>query len=445
LVHPIAPLPALTLPGVNAYTIDEQAGKYIFLGADPPGPACISNYLYVLDINTGVIISRTLYPYGQGFNTAADENLLGYSFDNQRGILYALNWHPPPTAVTKPQVSIAVDPVPPCAGMPVSFTASAGTGSINPSYQWQLNGTDVGTNGTVYTNNNLLVGDSVRCILTNHPACTIGGIDTSKAIGIQFSPPNASVTINSPTNVICSGDTLIFTAIAENGGNSPAFQWLINGVNTGSGTDTLVCTSLQNGDTVFCIMTANLPCSLPAGSNKIAVIVNSTPTVFVGNDTVIAPGQHILLNPTITGIITSYQWTPPTYLDNPSIARPSTTPATSITYRLTVTTAEGCQASGKIKIVIYHLLKMPNAFTPNGDGRDDVFRIPPVTIQKIQSFSVFNRWGQEIFRTTDNGAGWDGNYNGQPQPTGTYVWMIQYQDGLSKKYETARGTVELIR
>jgi gliding motility-associated-like protein len=444
-VHPIAPLPALTLPGVNAYTIDEKAGKYIFLGADPPGPACISNYLYVLDINTGAIISRTLYPYGQGFNTTTDENLLGYSFDNQRGILYALNWHPPPGSVTKPQVSIAVDPVPPCAGMPVSFTATPGTGVINPSYQWQLNGSDVGTNGTVYTNNNLAAGDSVRCILTNNPACITGAKDTSKAMGIPPSPPNPAVTITTANNILCSGDTTFFTATPVNGGASPAFQWQINGGNTGSGTDTLVCTFLQNGDTVYCIMTGNLPCSLPATSNKILVTVNPTPTLNVGNDTVISPGQHILMNPSISGIIASYEWIPATYLDNPAIARPTATPVTSTTYRLTITTAEGCQASGKITIVIYHPLKMPNAFTPNGDGRDDIFRIPPVTIQKIQSFSVFNRWGQLIFHTMDNSAGWDGNYNGQPQPMGTYVWLIYYQDGLTKKFETARGTVELIR
>jgi gliding motility-associated-like protein len=444
-IHPVNSLPPLTLPTVNAYTIDENAGKYIFLGSDPPsGGNCILSYLYVIDVNTGVVDSRIPYPYAQGFNVLADENLLGYSFDNKRGILYALNWHPP-GSITTPHISISADPDPPCAGSTDSFTALPGTGVINPSYQWQLNGADVGTNGTAYTNNNLAAGDSVRCILTNNPACIAGAKDTSKAIGIPPSPPNPTVTITTANNILCSGDGTFFTATPVNGGPSPAFQWQINGLNTGSGTDTLVSTSLQNGDTVYCIMTGNIPCSPPAISNKILVTVNPTPALFVGNDTVISAGQHIIMNPSISGTIASYEWSPVTYLDNPAIARPTATPVTSTTYQLTVTTAEGCQASGKITILIYHPLTMPNAFTPNGDGRDDLFRIPPVTIQKIQSFSVFNRWGQLIFHTSDNSAGWDGNFNGTPQPTDTYVWMIRYQDGMSKKFETAWGTVELIR
>ena len=89
---------------------------------------------------------------------------------------------------------------------------------------------------------------------------------------------------------------------------------------------------------------------------------------------------------------------------------------------------------------------MPNAFTPNGDGIDDIFRIPPqVAPATIKSFSVFNRWGQKIFYTENGGKGWDGTLNGQMQPEGSYVWMIQYTDAVTNKFETASGTVILIR
>ncbi len=88
---------------------------------------------------------------------------------------------------------------------------------------------------------------------------------------------------------------------------------------------------------------------------------------------------------------------------------------------------------------------MPNAFTPNGDGIDDLFRIPPQVAPNIKSFSVFNRWGQKIFYTENSGTGWDGSFNNEPQPPGTYVWMIQYMDALSNKSETSTGTVILIR
>ncbi|HXB29035.1 MAG TPA: gliding motility-associated C-terminal domain-containing protein [Puia sp.] len=441
-LHPMAGLPSLSLPYLNAYTIDETSGRYIFLGMDLSSPTCISNYLYTLDINTGAVISKTLYPYAQSATVISDQNLIEYSFDNKRGILYALNWYPP---VSPPVVTISADPNPPCSGEGVSFTATPATAATNPSFQWQLNGINVGTNADTYTNNDPAAGDSVRCILTNNPSCAVGLKDTSKAIGIGLAL-NASVSISSPNTSVCSGDTVLFTATPVNGGASSSFQWQINGVNTGSGKDTLQCTSLQNGDEVSCIMTVDSTCSIPYTSNKITAIIKNLPTVFAGNDTVILPGQSITIHPTISGSIVIYQWAPPTYLDNPNTANPVTSPVTTTTYQLTVTSDNGCTASGKIKIIVYRPLKMPNAFTPNGDGIDDVFRIPPqVATTTIKSFIVFNRWGQRIFYTNNSGVGWDGYFNGEGQPSGTYVWMIQYTDAVTNQSETASGTVVLIR
>jgi gliding motility-associated-like protein len=192
-------------------------------------------------------------------------------------------------------------------------------------------------------------------------------------------------------------------------------------------------------------MTVDSTCSIPYTSNKITGIIKNLPTLFVGNDTVILPGQSITLQPTISGVINNYQWTPPTWLDNPNTANPVASPVTTTTYQLTVTSVDGCTASGKLKITVYRPLKMPNAFSPNGDGIDDVFRIPPQVASYINSFSVFNRLGQRIFYTNNSGIGWDGTLNGQMQPEGTYVWMIQYTDALTGKFETASGTVILIR
>jgi gliding motility-associated-like protein len=440
-LHPMASLPSLSLPYLNAYTIDEISGRYIFLGTDLSSPTCISNYLYVLDINTGAVISKTLYPYAQSATVISDQNLIEYSFDNKRGTLYALNWYPP---VSPPVLTISADPNPPCSGEGVSFTATPVTASTNPSFQWQLNGINVGTNADTYTNNDPAAGDSVRCILTNNPSCAVGLKDTSNAIGIGLAF-NAGVSISSPNASVCSGDTVLFSATPVNGGASPSFQWQINGVNAGSGKDTLQCASLQNGDEVSCIMTVDSTCSIPYTSNKIMAIIKVLPTLFAGNDTVILPGQSITLRPTISGSIINYQWAPPTYLDNPNTVNPVASPVTTTTYQLTVTSLDGCTASGKLKITVYRPLKMPSAFTPNGDGIDDVFRIPPQVALTIKSFCVYNRWGQRIFYTTSSSAGWDGYFKNEAQPEDTYVWMIQYTDALTGKFETASGTVILIR
>jgi len=89
-------------------------------------------------------------------------------------------------------------------------------------------------------------------------------------------------------------------------------------------------------------------------------------------------------------------------------------------------------------------LLIPNAFTPNNDGQNDIFKIKNITDERLIDFKVFNRWGTILYRTTDPGGGWDGTYKGQPQSIGVYGYVIQigYSDGY---IETYKGTVTLIK
>jgi gliding motility-associated-like protein len=162
-------------------------------------------------------------------------------------------------------------------------------------------------------------------------------------------------------------------------------------------------------------------------------------------DTVIALGQSIVLEASVTGPVTSYQWSPSAYLNNPDIDEPIATPQSVTTYQVLVTTSENCTASGKVTIGVYKTLTMPSSFTPNGDGINDIFRIPPSISVNISGFSVYDRWGRQVFFTKDPSVGWDGNTAGQVSPVGGYVWMIQYQDAITGKTVLAKGTVMLIR
>lgn len=88
---------------------------------------------------------------------------------------------------------------------------------------------------------------------------------------------------------------------------------------------------------------------------------------------------------------------------------------------------------------------MPGAFTPNGDGINDVFRVPPASETRLINFAVYDRWGNNVFATSNIGIGWDGNFKNRTQPAGTYVWEMEYYDLLSGKSEKAKGTVVLVR
>ena len=115
--------------------------------------------------------------------------------------------------------------------------------------------------------------------------------------------------------------------------------------------------------------------------------------------------------------------------------------------RYTVTDSFGCSKTAQKPIKIYSscIVKVPNAFSPNGN-RTNEFLYPLNAVKAEQlEFTVYNRWGQMIFRTTDWKRGWDGRVNGQPQPTGTYVWTLRYIDRDTRKRVEQKGFTILIR
>jgi len=172
------------------------------------------------------------------------------------------------------------------------------------------------------------------------------------------------------------------------------------------------------------------------------VIIDRT-YAFAGNDTVVAIGQPLQLNGSGG---TFYKWEPETGLNDNSIADPIAVLQQDASYVLTVSDDAGCPTSDTIYIKAYKgpAIYVPSAFTPNNDGRNDLFRCIAPGISTLYFFNVYNRYGQLIYTSNNSRAGWDGNYNGKPQPMGTYVWMVK---GLDYKgnIHFEKGTVTLIR
>jgi gliding motility-associated-like protein len=154
--------------------------------------------------------------------------------------------------------------------------------------------------------------------------------------------------------------------------------------------------------------------------------------VFAGNDTSIALGQQVKLQAVDVNNsgFASYLWSPPGGLSNPAIPNPFTKPNRDITYTLKATTAAGCDAIASIKIKVFAIAEIyvPTAFTPNGDGINDYLIPIPVGIVQFKYFSVFNRYGQMVFTTTNLAKGWDGTLSGSKQNVGTYVWIVEGVD-----------------
>ena len=180
------------------------------------------------------------------------------------------------------------------------------------------------------------------------------------------------------------------------------------------------------------------------------VLITVTPPIQIQItpvDTVLYPGAQA--NLLASSPATDYTWSPAMYLDNPFVPNPIfTAPAagTDILYRVEGTTAAGCRGEGTVRLRVYAGPEMyvPTAFTPNGDGKNDLFFPFPVGLRQLDYFHIYNRQGKLMYSTRELGAGWDGRYAGQKQPGAVYVWQIQAVTD-SGTVIRKQGTVVLVR
>ncbi len=189
----------------------------------------------------------------------------------------------------------------------------------------------------------------------------------------------------------------------------------------------------------------NLGCPKPG---RDTVLVNVIPKLhpFAGHDTSVIVGQPLQFNASGGS---SYLWIPSFGLNNVNIADPIgiyNSEIDSLRYKVLV--MEGnCIDSAFVTIRVYKTapyIFVPSAFTPNGDGLNDVVRPIAVGMKKINYFRIYNRWGQMVFSTSTNGHGWDGRIGGRMQSTNTFVWIVSAVDYQDKPY-FQKGTVTLIK
>lgn len=167
---------------------------------------------------------------------------------------------------------------------------------------------------------------------------------------------------------------------------------------------------------------------------------------FIGKDTTIVKGERIYFN-IPSGA--NFQWTPVTYLSNPSIPNPvgHFTDEGRFVYTVTARNPEtNCTATDSfiVTVISNGFLAIPNAFTPNGDGVNDRFRPLYVGYESISAFRIYNRYGEEVFVSQSMEDSWDGTFNGQDQEVGVYYWLIQAKDRFGQPVED-KGDVSLLR
>ncbi|HEU4471848.1 MAG TPA: PKD domain-containing protein [Flavisolibacter sp.] len=268
---------------------------------------------------------------------------------------------------------------------------------------------------------------------------TIGSCTATDNITITLVPyPKADA---GPDTVIC------FNTSAQLRGSitGSAFTW--TPVSTLTNANTLEPIAKPRLTTSYVLsVTDDIGCPKP---KRDTVVVTVLPKVnaFAGRDTSVVAGQPLQFNAEGG---TGYVWSPSTALNDFNRADPIAIydgSFDSIRYKVVVTDEYGCADSTHVRVKIFRTnpqVFVPSAFTPNGDGLNDVFRPIAVGLSRLEYFRVFNRWGELVFSTTINEQGWDGRIKGKEQSSGTFVWVVRGVD-FTGKVVFSKGTVTLIR
>ena len=249
-----------------------------------------------------------------------------------------------------------------------------------------------------------------------------------------FSTNGGQVSIDSGgATKICAGAGVKLIA---QGGPFVSYQWS----NGGASSSIFV----SQGGGYFVIVRDSLGCM--DTSNVINITTTGPPSVHAFPDTTIQVGDSVTLYSDLNlnaSSIDSFFWSPFVSLSCSTCANPRVAPAGSQTYNLVVY-SDGCEVSASVlvQVILPDNFYIPNVFTPNGDGNNDLFYIEYQSGVTVLQFQVFDRWGEKVH---DGLYPWDGNYKGKPAPQAVYVYVFKLQlyghdVGIMRK-----GSVTLLR
>jgi gliding motility-associated-like protein len=282
----------------------------------------------------------------------------------------------------------------------------------------------------------------VKHTVTTQAGCTNTLTDT---VRIYATPQPLIVS----DTVVCINDVLALQGSLIVPDTAISWKWNL-GSNGQSTNEDVSVKYPQSGNYTVSLEAANkLGCKADTSKN---IFVPPTPVVTVNGNITLPVGTGIALPVTYSPNVVGYTWTPPAGLSCTDCATPIANPKFTTQYTVRAEDIYGCSATQNVTVNVVCNEKnyfVPNTFSPNNDGKNDVFMPRGSSIARVNRMQVFNRWGEVVFEkrnfmTNDASAGWDGTYKGKPANSDVYIYVIEFvcENAAVVPF---RGNVTLIR
>lgn len=344
-----------------------------------------------------------------------------------------------------PRIELSADTI--CAGTCVDYT-SVSTGIGISSWEWNFQGAVDGSGTSIEENPSEICYDSPGSYSVSLKVSGVGGDSLrvfENAIVVEATPEcRPSIQVTAP-DTICAGECAQFTAEFE---AADSVQWTFQGGNPATSTAQnpgLVCFE-NEGEYMIIVEAWNA-----AGGAQPTVLdlfVGERPQLSTGPDQTINSGAEVQLTGTITGNGDpqgDFLWQPFELVDNFQAQTVNTSPPETTQYIVYYSEEGTCTAKDTVTVFVNFVaaVGVPSAFSPNGDGENDVLRVLGQGISRMK-FKIFNRYGQLVFESNRQEDGWDGTHNGKDLNPGTFVYTLEVAFAEGKR-EVYKGDVTLFR
>lgn len=267
-------------------------------------------------------------------------------------------------------------------------------------------------------------------------ATDINGCVDKDTVNITLKPDSIKV-VATPKNIIgCLGSKTKFSALGTN-----SFKWIPS---TGLDNDTIPNPelSISGIKTYVVIGTNSNGCS---STDTVYVTAHPLPKLTINNDHISADCINKTVMLTVSGA-EQYEWKPKIYCEKPFEATTIVKPPVTTVFTVKGINSFGCMSEDTVTVFVENnvVVRVPNAFTPNGDGINETIKPIIVCNFTLGEFSIYNRWGQRVYSTTSMNRGWDGTFEGIPCNLGVYHYMLKGKDGNNEDV-LLKGDITLVR